>query len=716
MTALFTTEKKMEALFDENGKLKMTDEMDKRLQKELGPKVDIAKLKKDVEEEYADMLKAKNKDEDPNLAEMREKAKKALLTAHKLSEEESNKVLETASENTPKTEMQLLEALTQKVEDQNTLVQKLMADPEGDAPEAIVKGNKNNMKHSDTHLMGNGQAYNAFQNRPWNQLAAGQDVDMPTFAADSPEVQTLKNDMDLYYREVNSNLSSLFRDFLKLPSFWPVRTNVTDRVADGNIVSAEITQARKKGWLPKNKQLIQPEEAKIYPVQVDIEQAGYHLQTILTSWLHQYNKEGSQAYKWSFVRFLLSELDKKARQEDRIVAVKGVHVPTPETTQIPGLAIHRSDGLLIKLFRAFYYEMKYRAALIGKPTEANIVDYVKKVVEVNIPEEERNNPGLVLYLSKQWLRTHIERKRVIFGSDNNYTGQELMDIENYPNVKLCALDELARTDFMFITYDDNIELLENLPKEKSMYKMETLKRMFYIFADYKFGIRIKHIGTKVKDTDPDAFKVQTVWTNGMPMFPEDFFVRLYDDTTGEINIKEAYSNITITNDWATNIDTITGTYEGQIVRIKGNTGIAATKNVTDDGNISLTGNADFDLSTGGTLTLRANTDGSLTEIKRTTQPEQAPDPTVKFTEDTLDANEGVNYEYIGTAATLAEILNGVEGQTIKITGTASGDLTINDVAGNINVGSAAVVSDGDDISFTLVDGVWEEVERNIAGA
>src|SRR5690606_24094881 len=197
-------------------------------------------------------------------------------------------------------------------------------------------------------------------------------------------------------------------------------------------------------------------EAKIYPVQVDIEHAGYLLQTLLTSWLHQCNKVGSQAYKWSFVRFLLVELDKRARQEDRIVAVKGVYVPTPDSTQIPGLAVHRSDGILIKLWRAYFLEKKFKSAQIGAPSNSNIVDYVKNLLEKNVPLEEINSANLILYLSPEWIRRHVERKRVLFGHDNNYTGQELMEIENFPNVKLCALSELSGSDFMFITYDDNI--------------------------------------------------------------------------------------------------------------------------------------------------------------------------------------------------------------------------------------------------------------------
>lgn len=704
-----------------DGELHLTDKQKEDLQKALGPRVKLEEVVTAMNAELADINKIDTDAQDEQLIDLRKKAFD-MLKEHEFTDAEAKKLIDNPSAAEGKTEKQLLAGLVTAMEEQKTLakeqdkkIAKLLSSAEDDSPLQVIKSTvESTMKHSKTHLFGIQKDYNAFEDRPWNQLAAGQSVAMPSFAKDSLEVEKLQGDLDLYYKEVKSDVNSLFRDFLKLPSFWPIRTNVTDRVADGNIVTAEITQPRKKGWLPKNKQMIQPEEAKIYPVQVDIEHAGYVLQTLLTSWLNTYNKEGSQAYKWSFVKFLLVELDKRARQEDRIVAIKGVHVPTPDNATIPGLAINRSDGILIKLWRAYFIDKKYKSANIGAPTPNNIVDYVKALIEKNVPEEEKNNAGLIIYLSKTWLRTHVERKRVLFGLDNNYTGQELLEIENYPNVKLCPLDDLEGSDFMFITYDDNIEVLENIPAEKSMYHMESLKRDMYIFADYKFGVRIRHIGTKVKDGDPAAFKVQTVWTNRMPIFKDDFYVRLYDNTTGEVELP--YGNITITDDWATSIDTLKGAYEGQIVRIKGNTAVGAGVKVTDDGNITLAGNADFALNSGGTLTLRATTATTFTEIKRTVAPPVAPDADVNFTGTEIDALLGNEFNYAGTGAkTITAIENGIEGQEIVVNGGAGGALTFADVPAHINVGAAAVLADGaDNITLTMIDGVWEEVARTIA--
>ena len=702
----------------ENGKLKeFSEEQKELLKKAFGTKINLDEAIEAVNKELAS-IKNDAIEGDQKLIDAREEIKQ-MLKEHGLSQEDVENLAKV--EGVQPDALEEIKSMVQKfTQDTDAKLKKLMDEAVSDKPQETLK-HKDSMEHSKTHLWGdNKNELNAFEGRPWNQRAAGH-ISKPTdfSAADSTEIQKLKDDVALYYRQNPTDVKSLFRDTTGLPSFWPRRTNITDKFADGNIVSAEITQARKKGWLPKNKQLIQPEENQIFPVQVDIEHSGFELQKIEASWLNMMNKEGSQPFKMTFVKFLLQELDKKARQEDRIVATKGVHVKTPDNATIPGLAIHRGDGIFIKLWRAVNIDKKVTFSLIGNPTSANIVDYVKNLIDKNIPEEEKNNEGLVLYMSKSWLRAHVERKRVLFGLDNNYTGQELLEIENYPNVKICALHDLEGTDCMFITYDNVIETYENVPGEKSMYNFDSLKRDLYIFADYKWGAGFTHLGTKTKDGDPDAFKVQTVWTNGLSPFKDSddasrFYVRMYDDATGEIALP--YKNITVTDDWATDITDLSGVPEGTIVRIKGNTSLAASKYVVDDGNITLAGDANWDIKSGGILTLRANVNGAtFTEVKRTVTAPTTPDSNVEFDGPTFDAGEGYVFNYTGGIDQFEEITGGVEGQQIVVHGSAAGALTFVDVAGNINVGAGAVLADeNDNITLTKIDGVWEEVARTIA--
>ena len=517
--------------------------------------------------------------------------------------------------------------------------------------------------------------------------------------------------MELFFRENPEEVKSLHRDNFGLPAHWKKRMNVVDRIVTGSIATAEISQVRKLPWLPKNKQTIQPEEGKIYPISIDIEFLGHLLSSIEASWLSSFNKEGSQAYKHTFVRFLVAELDKKARQEDRIATMKGVYVATPDDATKAGKFINRQNGLLYHAWKARDIDKKYRAFNIGTPTPANIVDYVDDLLK-SLPIDVRTTLGLELDLSPTWIKAYKRRSETLYAMNQDYKGYPDAP-KDFPNVKFVENVDLEGSDFMFVTYSDNIEILENLPKEKSLYHFEYLLRKIYVFADYKLGIRFVHIGNKVKDGDPDEFKVQTLWSNNVPIFNEDFFVPVFDDATGEITA--TFNQLKVDEAWATDITAINGLVPGQIVRIQGDTTLAATKNVKN--NTALVLGSDFDLKSGGTLTLFVMPDGKLKELSRTTAPETTPDTAVTFDADPIDASLGSEFNFNGVATlAITEILNGVESQQIKITGKdgAATDVTLSTV-NNIKVASAATLAVAADyIELVLVDSTWVEFNRVIA--
>lgn len=634
----------------------------------------------------------------------------AMVRLSALTEEELKNVAKDGN-GAPET-VALVQAIAKKNNEQAAQIQKLIADPEGDVPSAIIQGNSKKITHSASHLFGSTKAYDAFEERNWNARAAGLTTAATNFT-DQPTVQKLNNDLDLYFRENPEELKSLHRDNFGLPAFWNKRTKVDDKVADATIATAEISQARKLPWLPKNRQIIKPEEGQIFPIQIDIEYVGYFLQKIEASWLNMMNKEGSQPYKTSFVRFLVSEIDKKARQEDRIATIKGVYVETPENATTPGRFINRQNGLLYLAQQARDVTKKYRPFDLGMPTPTNIVDYVDNFIK-QLPYDVRTQQGLVLYLSDFWLKAYKRRSETLFGGNNDYMGYPT-NPKDYNNIKFEVLVDMEGSDFMFMTFDDNIEVLENIPAEKSMYHFEYLKRMIYIWADYKMGVRFLHIGNPVVPGDPLEFSVQTVWSNTAPVFPADFFVPVNDDATGKVKVN--FKNLYVTKDWATDITEFTNTTPGTIIKIKGDTQLTAVKNVVDGAKVDLAGNVAFNLKSGGTLTLYVNADGTVKELARTAAPESTVVSDVNFDTATVDANLGSIFRYNGTATkAITGIQNGVEGKTIKIFGTdtASVDVTFSDT-GNINVASAATLLDATDyLQLTLVDGVWIETGRLIA--
>lgn len=679
----------------------------------------VAKLKAQLGDNYAEKIingfnqELKNMvDGDANLLAIKKELDDLVLEAN-LSEEEM-KALE--GKDGDKNLSLSIQAIKAKQTEMQETIQKLLKGGIGDAPEAIVELTKNNtekVKHTATHLFGSNKAWDSVD-RPWNARVVGLQIGATDYT-DGATIEKLNGDLKLYFRQNPDEVKSLHRDTFGLPTFWPKRTKVEDTIATGTIATAEISQARKLPWLPKNKQLIKPEEGKIYPVQIDIEFVGYFLQQIEASWLNFMNKEGSQPYKDSFVKFLVSEIDKRARLEDRIATIKGVYVETPENATVAAKFINRQNGILYQAWKARDIDKKYRPFDVGTPTTTNIVDYVDNIIKA-LPHEVRHSNGLVFYLSEDWLRAYKRKYELDFGGNTDYKGYPETP-KDYPNIKFEKLIDLAGTDFMFLTYDDNIEILENIPAEKSMYKFEYLKRMVYIWADYKMGVRFLHIGNVVGENDPDEFKVQTVWSNTVPVFPLDFYVPVYDDTTGKVAAN--FNRLVVDSGFATHITDFTGGVAGEVIKIKGDTTLAATTNVVHNASkIILAGAANFNLKSGGTLTLFVQADGKLKELARTAAPETAPVADVNFDDAVIDANEGEVFKFVGgTTTAITSILNGFEGKVIRIYGTnASGvDVTLADVTGNINVASSATLGTATDfIELVKVDGVWIETQRLIA--
>jgi len=605
-----------------------------------------------------------------------------------------------------------VKALSNKMAKYESDFQKMVSDALDDSPEAIIKNNGNNKKmHSATHLFASGKDYDALD-RPWNKRAVDNSPKATDFTS-QPTVQKLNDDLELYYRENPKELQSLTRDSYGLPTFWPTRTKVDDKVADGSIATAEISQARKLPWLPKNRQTIQAEQGQIFPIQIDIEFVGYFLQKIEASWLNMMNKEGSQPYKESFVKFLVSEIDKKARIEDRIATIKGIFVQTPDGATEGGRFLNRQNGLFYLLHQAREITKKYRPFDIGLPTTTNIVDYIDTMIK-RLPQDVRESQGLVLYLSDEWLRAYKRRSETLYGVNNDYTGYPT-NPKDYPNIKFERLIDAAGSDFMFITFDDNIELLENVPAEKAMYRFEYLKRMMYIWADYKMGVRLIHIGNQVEEGDPLEFAVQTVWSNTAPIFTPDTFIPVHEDATTKITL--AYNNVYVTKDRTSTITEITNyaDYRGQVIKIKGNTLLAGALNVVDDpAKINLASN--FDLKSGGTLTIYVPETGVPIEIARTVAPETAVTADVSFATAAVDANLGNVFRYSGgTDLAVTSIINGVPGKTIRIYGNDILNVNVTfSTVNNIVMTSAADLDTAlHYVELTLIDGLWRETKRVI---
>lgn len=614
--------------------------------------------------------------------------------------------------------VETVKAIAAKNKEMAATIAKLIAEPEGDSPLEIIGGKRGNMTHSATHLFGSGKSYDAFDGgRSWNARLRDGGVSATDFNK-SGAVPTLQSDMAHFVEENSGILNSLFNDFAELPKEWDLRSGVLDRVSDGYIIPAEIVQGRAKGWSPKNNFKIASEKGQVYRKKIDITFNGYELQEIENTWIRNYNKEGSHPWKMSFIGFLLGELIKRQKLDDRMAQINGIFVQSPDGDDKPGAAVNSQNGL--RYLWWYYRDVKkqYKAFDIGTPTESNIVDYINTMIK-RIPEIERKEQGLEIQLSDKWYQAYVERAGILRplvinnAADQDKAKYQLNSPIDYPNFKFQPLTDQTETDFIGITQSNNIQVLEYNVSEKGKFTVTHHLRDTHIFADYRLGIRIKFVGTKLAEGDPREFEVQKVWSNNVPVFNSAVFAPAFDDTSGILKI--TYPSIVVDADWKTNISSIEGATKGSIVKIKGNKGLAAAKNLVDGGDLDLTSN--FDLSTGGTIILFVKPDGTFKELSRTTTPEVAATTDLNFSTAVLDVKGGTVFKFNGVAdTTISNIINSVEGKTIRIYGTDTVDveLTVTDVPNVINVVNNAVLPDAVSyIDLTYVAGMWMETGRSI---
>ena len=628
-----------------------------------------------------------------------------------MSEADLEKALNATGDNS----LAGIELLQKEIKTLKSTVEKLINEDAPDMNTIIRNLNPSKLEHSATHLFGSGKDWDAFDKRPWNARLRDNGIKATDFNNDS-NIPLLQDDLEHFVRENPTALNSLFDDFEDLPSEWDRRSGVLDRVSDGYIIPAEIVQARKKGWQPKNDFHIEAEEGKVYRKKIDITFDGYELQKIENTWIRMYNNVGSHPHKMSFIMFLMTEIVKQQKLDDRKGQINGLYALSLDPNEA-GKAINSQNGLRYLFW--YYRDVKrqYRpfVSTLGEPTKANIVDYVKEMIE-SIPEEHRQ-AEMELGLSTEVLRWYRETAGIEYqlhkSTDEGMKVYSKAYPIDYPNIKFQPLKDMTKTKFMYITRSNNIQIMDYNASEKGKFTMTHEKRDTHIFADYRLGIRLKFVGTKTQPGDPKEFEKQLVWSNDVPVFDQDTKVPIFDNLTG--NVKFSFANMQVDRNWNTDIVSFEDYPKGLIVSITGDVNLSNVKNVKHNENILLAGDADFNLKSGGTLTLYVQEDGKLRELSRTTGPVVISSTDATYSTATLDANLGTVFVKSGSGAlTINNIINGVEGKRITIKGGTDA-VTIATVSGVISmVSNAVLASVADYVELVKVNGVWTEVKRVIA--
>lgn len=627
-------------------------------------------------------------------------------TAPVAASEESGEDAEVNSPQ-PKANSSIAAGLRKLLNMKDEEIEALSRTPEPDNALEVVH-NQNHMQHSTTHLFSSGNSWDAFANRPWNARLRdslnGAKVSAATYS--ELEYGQIVDDFKAYQRDLNKNISFI-RGLDRIPPHWGKVTNVQNELWYSNLFLGEITQGRKKNWLPKGKFEFQPEKAKVYPVQIDLVFSGFELQKIEALWLGKYNQEGASPFKISFVEMIMQEVYKKQAEEDGLVLINGVYFPTADDADTPGSFLHRSNGV-VKLAYNAAAARKYLPFKLGAPTNANIYDYVDNMVK-SVPKYWRDLPGMVLHMDSELEKAYHKARELRFGTMPSFEPGK-MTVDHYPNIRIAPVHNI--NEFMFITPDDNIDVLEGAPNEKSSMNMQQDKRDTVLFCDYKLGVHVYVFGYK--------------WAEGLTMnaekqmfFSNDKFglndVQVPADPNATVLDAQYHFSIqTGVNTGATAITNISNVADGETVYIFGNSG-ANPSTIANGGNFDLTAAITLDENAYIKL-LKRPSDSKFVELVRGDL-SIASAVVLDADATTADASQGTYFVTSANASATAitDIENAVEGVEYRIEGGSDTNATTIAKSGLFaRIASAMTLEEGNYIVVVWNGSVFVEVDRYVA--
>ena len=583
-------------------------------------------------------------------------------------------------------------------------VDKLAAGKEDDTPTETITGTETKVIpmviHSKSHLFASDETFNAFKDRPWNNRAGAAkspaDIGAATTDWNTINIDKINTDFGAYARKNMDKIISLMRDGFDIPSHWSIISGVSDQIAFAALLTGKITQGKKKKWLPKNKHKFVPQIGKIYDVQIDATWTGWELKLIEKSWLNSFfNNVNSSPYKMSFVEYLVVELLKQARKEDKIGLIKGVYFPNNDM-DLPGSFLNAQSGLL-KLI-ATKKGKEYNAFDLGEPTIANIYDYINNMVS-KLPHDIRILPDLQLGMSIYWMKAYQNKREELKGLQPRYEGKQ-NHVDGYPNIKFVPLTQFEGSNFMFITTWDNIAILADKPGEENMITFEKSKRDIDAFADYKIGPYVYIFGAQMADGNVQGFHNQLFFSNDVEVL-QDVYVPVPANVATP-TLKYHHSLIIGEHNTApTNITNFTKANAGQKIYLMGNND---TNKSTVKNNANILIGSDCVLTSTTLLILVARSDGKFIELYRTDT--AIATTAVKLAADATTADAASGTEFVTQANTGAtaftDIDNAVADERYKITGGSSASATTIANTGVFTLSKA----------MTLGDGKWIELYYN----
>jgi hypothetical protein len=631
---------------------------------------------------------------------------------------------EDASEKSASTDVEKLISRQTKMEAEMKVIrtenEKMAKKPETDESVEIIKGSamKNSkIAHSKTHLFASNDVWNEFAGRPWNEAArqamAGETITAATNWTETANIDKLNSDIQAYFRKDPMLIHTTLLDGLQMKKYVELVSGVSDEYVYTTIATGEITQTLKSTFLPKNKAKFEAEIGKVRDIQIDMLFKGYELKKLEKAYLKNIAALGitdSNPHKMQYVNYVVTEIMKRARKEDKIVMGRGVYFSDPNRTT-PASFMNNFDGFIKLILRA--RGTKYNPFIVGKPTSQNIYDYINTMCEL-LPHDVKILPELQYVISPFWKRKYNEARKNIYGGNTNYTG-DTDTVDNFANIELVTYDQLEGEDLMYITTKDNEYSLTDKPGEDGFIQFQKGgedPRDIKAFGDYKLGTFIAVFGRKQLDLAADSFENQLFFSNDVEALTTTYVPVAADDATPSLAVHNSLV-IGSNNTQATNITTFDDATVGSRVYVTGNqdTLVSTVKN---NANIILA-SGDFALTNGSLLVLQALAGGKFIEISRKVAGATVAAVQIALAADatTADAADGTSFVTVANtvATAITDIVNAVVGEQYTITGGSATNATTIASAGNFFLSAAITLNLGVYITVEFNGSKFIEVAR-----
>lgn len=342
---------------------------------------------------------------------------------------------------------------------------------------------------------------------------------------------------------------------------FPRQFNVQDSVVMLSAFFTEVSQAWQRGEVWKGSMDLQPELGFVDDAMIKINFPP--MEEIERLYIGYTNKEYSDPMKYTMYEYQYVNIMETAVSEQFHRKIMGIFV-APEKG-VPGSYLTSSTGLVYTLIR-YYHENKLLPFIqdytfIGYDANTildTVSSYCMAVKEIVDEDDTIKFEDLAVTLNKKDQIIWKKAVRKALGDDTDFTGTDSY-LYRVPDIdtRIIWLDNLDKTQFMFMQEPGNVQFLENKPGEMFATKMfERFEEMLFS-SRWKEGTSAEFVGRKfntLEEMKANNFKYQRLFMNRPSTI-------LADGAT-TLDAKKGFWFLSSDNTAATAVTDVTGAKKG----------------------------------------------------------------------------------------------------------------------------------------------------------